>query len=995
MSSFFRPGRRVPAAALGAILCSFGLAGLASAQFTAGNVVVLQQGDGTSTLANTGNALTLREFTPAGAPGFSVAIPSTGSIPLIQSGSATSEGNISRSSDGSRIIIPGYAQSLPNATNLSAATAATINRAVGAVDTSGAFTRPFTSSTFYSANNFRGATSDGTNYWGSGAVDGVDYFGPGSPVNVSNTITNIRAIAVQNGQLYYSTGSGSTRGVYAVGVGTPTTTGTVSTSVVNAGASASPYQFAFNAAGTVCYVADDRTIALGGGIQKWTGSGTTWTLAYTLGTGSLSTVGARGLVVDFSGTTPVVFAVTTEGTANRVIRITDTGSGAAATTLLTAGTNFIFRGLAASPVNPCTTPAISGAGQPVAAVACTGGSASFTVTATGSPTLTYQWKLGSTPLTNGGNIAGAQSATLTINPVTAGDFGTYTVTVTNSCGNTTSNGVTLSSDPTDTDGDGTANCTDGCPLDPLKTAPGICGCGTADTDSDLDGTPDCNDGCPLDPLKLAPGACGCGVADTDTDLDGTPNCTDGCPTDPLKTAPGLCGCGVADTDSDLDGTPDCNDGCPLDPLKLAPGACGCGVADTDSDLDGTPNCTDGCPADPLKIAHGVCGCGVADTDSDLDGTPDCNDGCPTDPLKVAPGACGCGTPDTDSDLDGTPNCADGCPTDPLKIAPGICGCGVADTDSDLDGTADCNDGCPADPLKTTPGQCGCGIADTDSDQDGTANCNDGCPSDPLKVAPGQCGCGVAEIDTDGDTVSDCIDNCDTVANLNQADVDSDGVGNACDNCVALANPGQGDCDGNSIGDVCDIAGGAPDCNLNGVLDSCDIAGATSQDLNGNAIPDECETNGGTPFCFGYTGCPCGNDAVNGSGEGCRNSTGVGARLVGSGLTSLSADGLLLSVVQLAAPPSGASFCLFFQGSAQTNVPFLDGRRCAGGAVVRLATKSHTGASTYPQPGDQSVHTRGLVAAPGVRAYQVWYRNPSGPCGQGSNLSNGLSVIWVP
>lgn len=37
---------------------------------------------------------------------------------------------------------------------------------------------------------------------------------------------------------------------------------------------------------------------------------------------------------------------------------------------------------------------------------------------------------------------------------------------------------------------------DGCPDDPAKTEPGICGCGTPDTDSDGDGTPDCNDNCP-------------------------------------------------------------------------------------------------------------------------------------------------------------------------------------------------------------------------------------------------------------------------------------------------------------------------------------------------------------------------------------------------------------------------------------------------------------------------------------------------------------------
>jgi hypothetical protein len=248
-----------------------------------------------------------------------------------------------------------------------------------------------------------------------------------------------------------------------------------------------------------------------------------------------------------------------------------------------------------------------------------------------------------------------------------------------------------------------------------------------------------------------------------------------------------------------------------------------------------------------------------------------------------------------------------------------------------------------------------------------------------------------DTDTDSDTVADCVDNCDTLANLGQEDFDGDGVGDACDNCVAYANPTQGDCDGDTIGDTCEIVVGAPDCNLNGIPDACDIASLTSADLNANAIPDECEVNGGTPFCFGYAGCPCGNNSAPGSGQGCRNSTGLGAMLVGSGLTSLSADGLVLSVTHL--PPAG--FCLFFQGDAQTNAPFADGRRCAAGAVVRLATKSHAGFSSFPQFGDLPVHTRGLVAAPGVRTYQVWYRNPAGPCLTGSNLSNGLSVIWVP
>ncbi len=258
----------------------------------------------------------------------------------------------------------------------------------------------------------------------------------------------------------------------------------------------------------------------------------------------------------------------------------------------------------------------------------------------------------------------------------------------------------------DADGDGFANCVDGCPSDPLKQAPGQCGCGVSDLDSDGDGAASCIDGCPNDPLKVAPGVCGCGVADTDSDGDGTANCIDQCPNDPNKTMPGVCGCGIVEVDSDGDGQLDCFEQCPNDPLKTSPGICGCGVPDTDSDGDGTPDCLDGCPLDAFKLLPGVCGCGVADTDSDGDGTANCNDGCPNDPLKVVGGPCGCGVAETDSDGDGTANCNDGCPNDPLKVVAGLCGCGVADTDTDGDGVADCSDNC--DPI-ANPSQADCDL----------------------------------------------------------------------------------------------------------------------------------------------------------------------------------------------------------------------------------------------------------------------------------------------
>jgi hypothetical protein len=65
-------------------------------------------------------------------------------------------------------------------------------------------------------------------------------------------------------------------------------------------------------------------------------------------------------------------------------------------------------------------------------------------------------------------------------------------------------------------GEAGTGTTDGCPSDPAKTEPGVCGCGTPDTDTDKDGTPNCTDSCPNDAAKVMPGTCGCGVPDQDT-----------------------------------------------------------------------------------------------------------------------------------------------------------------------------------------------------------------------------------------------------------------------------------------------------------------------------------------------------------------------------------------------------------------------------------------------------------------------------------------------
>jgi hypothetical protein len=156
-----------------------------------------------------------------------------------------------------------------------------------------------------------------------------------------------------------------------------------------------------------------------------------------------------------------------------------------------------------------------------------------------------------------------------------------------------------------------------------------------------------------------------------------------------------------------------------------------------------------------------------------------------------------------------------------------------------------------------------------------------------------------------------------------------------------------------------------------------------------------------PTCDGMQGanvlCPCGNDTTPLDSEGCAHALGYGARLRLSGETHISNDTLKLVCMQL--PPNSPA--LFFQGTQYIGIGagavFGDGKRCAGGNIVRLATKtSATGIATYPEPGDAPISVKGQVSGSAVRSYQVWFRSAAPFCTSATfNLSNGFNLGWSP
>jgi hypothetical protein len=463
--------------------------------FTAGKLVVYRIGEIVDTNYNIANVRQqpafIDEYDPVLTnqtnPLLEVALPTNDpNNTMFANAHAGSEGQgFTRSADRQFLTMTGYTSPINIAAGTpSSATNAdgtgVFNRGFGLLDNNGNFAVAYSSQFWYgiqpglSQNNPRGICTDGTNsYWGGGTLAGTQTGGfeetgtlffnntvSGEPELVQDIVNSSYYTVIIDNVLYMTAkneaGGASANGIYNF-VDTPDNGGgavplpwlpggvqhIVNTNLfLNFGATyANVLTFDMNRAGTIVYAADNTA-----GIVKFTNNGAgTWSSPYAFGATNLGTTkqskkaqGCFGIAVDFSGTSPVIYATTMEQgdgnntCSNRLIRVVDTGNpgtNMAAQTLVQAGgINEVIRGVAFA---PDLTPAIIS--DPVNVTATIGGDASFTVGVQSVTNVTYQWQQ------NGVNLSTGTSSTISLSGLTTNMSGDgYQCIVSNAYGSVTS-----------------------------------------------------------------------------------------------------------------------------------------------------------------------------------------------------------------------------------------------------------------------------------------------------------------------------------------------------------------------------------------------------------------------------------------------------------------------------------------------------------------------------------------------------------------------------
>jgi hypothetical protein len=323
--------------------------------------IVVRVGDGTTVPAVAAEAVPVfleRRAIAGGAVISTVALPTTASganlpFTLGYSGfTANSDGALSRSEDGTLLALTGY-QSAPGTAAPRSDSAPRVVAVIDAADF-GATPSIDTSTSLGTAFNTtspRGAVIDGTTIWAVGGFGGVwtVTLGGTAPTQIVTPISMMpeppssgRAIAIFDGQLYYSSGGGTVPNqLNQIGTGLPTASGTTTTLVY---ASSSPYSFtgfdldAAEPGLDTFYQANSTS-----GLERWEKVGGTWTLTATFTPAVFQST-------CFEDATDVVCIASSATTLYSLRDVGGTSASTAMTMLAARAANTEFRGVAIPPV---------------------------------------------------------------------------------------------------------------------------------------------------------------------------------------------------------------------------------------------------------------------------------------------------------------------------------------------------------------------------------------------------------------------------------------------------------------------------------------------------------------------------------------------------------------------------------------------------------------------------------------------------------------------
>lgn len=355
-------------------------------QFTPGDLVLLQVGDGFNALATSGSPIFVNNFSLSSLNvTFQVSVPAQGVNALIQ-GNSQFTGMIDLSTDKHLLVFSGYNTNLPYSSSVESS-GSPVPRGVGTINSAGGFALSVNTTTAFNGGTVRGAVTDGLgNFWCGAQNGGIQYLGTAvAPFQVSTLGTGtgvgaIRDLIMIAGSPYFSTSQFPSPGNHGVArfYGAPTSPAEpelviVTTSIPGAGGTPSAKGFAANTNLTIAYVADVRSFANGGGIYRFNGTGAgnagSWTYAYTLTNDldSSATGVFQELAVDFGGAHPRIYATTanTTSTGNSLVSAEDTGSGSQFTLLATAPAGTAYRGVTFAPAAAPGTMSVSRSGADV------------------------------------------------------------------------------------------------------------------------------------------------------------------------------------------------------------------------------------------------------------------------------------------------------------------------------------------------------------------------------------------------------------------------------------------------------------------------------------------------------------------------------------------------------------------------------------------------------------------------------------------------------